>query len=99
MGLRPRVHKQEAMKGFDMQRWADWSGCRLLRFTYCSPGKLCVCCICSVYLVFEAVHRNHVHHDDIIGKRLEPRQTDAAVWKHSPETKSVKFHREEEVRS
>lgn len=46
---------------------------------------LSVCCQC-IYLVFEAVYRNHIHHDDIICKRLEARQTDAAVWKHSPET-------------
>ncbi len=26
LGLQPRVHKQEAMKGFDMQRWMAQSG-------------------------------------------------------------------------
>ncbi len=43
-------------------------------------------CHISIYLVFEVVYGNHIHHDDIISKRLQPSYTDAAVWKHSPET-------------
>lgn len=32
-----------------------------------------VCAALCIYLIFEAVYRNHIHHDDVIGKRLKPR--------------------------
>lgn len=116
LGLQPGVHKQEAMKGFDMQWWMAQSGQAnvwlqtavfyILQYvvfllhnkqnkmweTVTSKRKW-TCCVWTqkgAYLVFEAVYRDHIHHYDIIGKRLEPRQRDAAVWKHPPERKHTK---------
>lgn len=42
------------------------------------------------YLVLEAIYRNNVHRDDVVGKRLEPGYPDAAVWKHPPEKARTK---------
>lgn len=42
------------------------------------------------YLVLEAIYRNNVHRDDVVGKRLEPGYPDAAVWKDPPEKARTK---------
>lgn len=42
------------------------------------------------YLVLEAIYKNDVHRDDVVGKRLEPGYPDPAVWKHPPEKACTK---------
>lgn len=45
----------------------------------------------NLYLVFEVIHRDHVHHDDVVGEGSKPPETHGTMWKHSPETYEQTF--------